>query len=352
MKKRFTVVITGGHLTPALATAEAILELSPSTAIVYLGEADANDTTKPEILETKALNIGYRKLISGKLHRFLTLANVLEMAKIPVGLVQALWILVNLQPDVVVSFGGYLALPVVLAAKMLSIPLVIHEQTTAWGAVNKLTRNWAKKSVVSWPELVSANDQLVGNPIRKQVLSVRRSENIGKPVLYITGGHQGSMAIDNVLVQILPKLLEQMDVYHQGKNRFTTKFANYHWSSWYSTKHHAEILKKASLAIGRAGANTICELAYLGIPGILIPLPIAGAGEQLKNANRLAATGLVTVIEQSDLTPDLLLSEIIRMSHLGKQELAAAIIKSKQLIIPDAAGELAKIIISIGNRYA
>lgn len=342
-----TVLLTGGHLTPALATISALLDKEKNIRIVYVGEKSRIDS-KATIEQEEAQRIGAKwySISSGKLHRFVTYSIVIEMLKIPIGLVQSFSIIKKERPDVVVSFGGYLSLPVAFCAKILHIPLVVHEQTTVWGAANTLLKQLADIVAVSWKQLEGGRTIYTGNPLRKEALSVRR--NISSPLLYITGGHQGSTAIDNAIGPILPELVREYEIFHQTQHPCPIASKRYHSATWFSASEHASIMSKATLVVGRSGANTVAELAYLGIPSVLIPLPHAGGGEQLTNAKALEKIGLARIVRQNTLTPSCLLQEI----HSLKTITPEARKRARELVPADAADRLADIILELITKKA
>jgi len=215
-------------------------------------------------------------------------------------------------PDVIVSFGGYLALPLVVWGKLTGAKIVVHEQTTGWGLANRIAKRLADVSAVSWEEMAGPGVVWTGNPIRQEVIESKGPTlpRQGR-TLYITGGNQGSRAIDKVVEPILPDLVEKFEVFHQTKSNFSFKHPRYHSCRWFSTPIHAEILARAAVSVSRAGANTVAELMYLGIPSILVPLPDSAGGEQQKNARILEKTGLGRVINQDDLTSERLLGAIM-----------------------------------------
>lgn len=343
MMKPRTVLMTGGHVTPAVALAQALRRLDPSVRLVYLGRPFAS-----ERMEVERVGMDFIPFISGKVHRYPTVRQLLEVPKFVIGFSRAWRLLGMMEPRVVIGFGGYLSVPVVVVAKLLKIPAILHEQTVVWGAANRFLKKFAKLLAVSWPNLVEPGVVLTGNPIPEEIQAVRlTSDRVRekKPVLLILGGSQGSRTIDEAVSPLLPGLINRFDVYHQTRrDRPLMTSPRYHSAPWFSTPELAEILAETSLVIARSGANTVTDLAYLGVPAILVPLPIAGSDEQQQNAKVLARTGLVTVIAQASLTPETLRSAVDHMESIDHREAGE---KAHALVIPDAALLLAKLVMKL-----
>jgi len=318
------LIITGTHLTPALAVID---KLKSSYRLTYLGKLSLK------------LDIPTQSLIAPKLHRHNLTSAISLPAKLPIAIFKARLILKRLKPDLILSFGGYLALPVCLAAKTLKIPIIIHEQTFKAGLVNKLTANLATKIALSWPDsqryFPKSKTVLTGNPVRQELLNLKPQAKT-TPTIYITGGNQGSKVINQTITQILPQLLKTFTVIHQfglgqADSLWTTQKnlkkvlpsnlqSKYRLKKWFEVQELTNIYPKASLVISRSGANTITELGLLHKPSVLIPLPYSQKNEQLINAQYLAKLGLAVIIPQSKLTPSLLLKTIQKpLKHLTQK---------------------------------
>lgn len=283
------IVVTGSHPTPA----EALIAVLPKhvRAVRYSRPAG------PKI----------------KRHDWRSVFGLVRLPGVTAGCVRELK---RLAPRLVVSFGGYSAVPVCLAAKWLKLPLVIHEQTFGAGLASRLTAIWADRVAVSWSSsrkfFPKDKTVLTGNPIRPEIARTRRRP---AGVLYVTGGSQGSLAINRALKPILPRLLREFIVYHQyGRQTPLTRHRRYFARPYFPVRELAGIYSRAKLVIGRAGINTLTELAYLGIPAVLIPLPFTQKGEQLTNARWLEKLGLALVLPQENLTPATLLVSIRQAS--------------------------------------
>ena len=283
------IVLTGSHLTPALA------------------------------LKAKLQKYGWQvielKIPSPKFNRHQPILSSLSLIKLPLSFFHACQSLSKIKPRLVVSFGGHTALPVCLAAKLLRLPLIIHEQTFGAGLTSRLTALMADKVAISWPSsrpcFPKNKTILTGNPIRRELLDLKSDLSHLKSI-YITGGHQGSKIINETVAEILPQLLKNFTVYHQFglaqseqafKQQLQFKHPRYILQRWFLAPKLAKILSNADLVISRSGVNTITELAYLQLPAVLIPLTTAQKNEQITNAKFLESLGLAIILPQSQLNP-------------------------------------------------
>lgn len=362
------IAVTGGHLTPALAVIE---ELKKEAEIIYIGRRYASEGDFAPSAESSlipGLKIPFYPINAGRLQRRFTRHTIPALLKIPVGFFQAFGILIKNDPDVVVSFGGYIALPVVLSAWIQRIPILTHEQTVEIGLANRIIAHFAQKIAVSWENSVNKFPKkkvvVTGNPLRKEIIDVKR-DRIGKNVIYITGGNQGAHVINEAVQEIISDLSSKYIIYHQTGGsevyhdfeRISEKLEtlplknreNYHLSKWYSSSELTEILKKTTIVIGRSGANTVSEMALLGIPAIFIPIPWVTHDEQRKNAQILASMGAGLIILQKELTGKRLLSTVeILFRNLNQFQKNAA--EAKKLIKTDAAKKIAQEVIRMAKK--
>ncbi len=360
----------GGHFAPALAVIES---LPKDTDVMVIGRKYAFEGDRAESLEyqtAKKLGIKFVSLTTGRLQRKLTRHSLFSLAKVPVGYFQAVKVLQSFKPDVVLSFGGYVSLPVAFAAKTLAIPLVVHEQILGAGLANKIVANFADKVCVSWKESAQFFPEkkvvITGNPIRKVQSSTFKIPSDEKlPVLYITGGSGGAHGINVLIEDCLEKLLGKYIVIHQTgaakefgdfdrldakreslpaelKKRYVvTKFVDPH--------EVASIMDQADLVIARSGINTIIELLSLGKPSLLIPLPYGQHNEQLTNALFVKQAGIAAVAKQQELSGEALYTRITKMiENIGvyKEQSNAA----KKLVIPDAAVSVINVVTYVNSK--
>lgn len=364
------IIVTGAHFTPAQAV---ITELTkdPSNEIIYLGrkytrEGDSSPSVESKVLPE--LGIKFIPITTGRLQRSFTIYTIPSLLKIPIGLIQSFYYLIKYRPHVVLGFGGYLSVPVVTSAWLLSIPIIIHEQTLVEGLSNKINSWFATKIAVSF-NTVHKNQKtvLTGNPMRSEVFAkvdlvkvskeyreiVNLSRKSKLPLILITGGNQGSHIINQTIAEILPQLTKIACVIHQtGVSKFNdyqmlddvrgklTKPENYLVTKWIDVSDMVYIFSSVDLAISRAGINTLQELAYFQIPSLVIPLPFVQKDEQTINAKYFEKLGLAQVLLQSKLSPSNLLEQINKMiNELSSLQSQAK--PAKQIVIEDAAKRLA-----------
>ncbi len=329
------IIIIGGHLTPALSVIE---ELEGKADILYVGRKHAIEGDKAVSLEYTTIlekNISFAEIKTGRFQRSLTRHTFPSVIKIPGGFLRAVLILKKFKPDVVVGFGGYVSVPVALAAKALRIPVVIHEQTLEAGGANRFISKFADKICISFDTSLKYFPKekvvLTGNPVGDTIHHPGKRFPLDSkdPVIYVTGGSQGSHFINHLISQTLAKLLDKYILIHQtGDSREFKDFDKltilkeglnngkrdrYIISKFYSPYEVGAVMKRADLVISRAGINTISELIVLEKPSYLIPLPISQKDEQLKNAEFLKKLGLGEVGNQKSLTPDTFLREVTWM---------------------------------------
>ena len=331
---------TGGHFYPIIAIAEELNDLSKESRLL-----------RPELfyLSTDPYNAGllfennieFRQIDSGKIRRNMSpanvIANIFDMFKIAFGSLEALWTVFNIYPDVVFGKGGYASFPALLAARILRIPVVIHESDSVPGKVNKWAGSFAARIAVSYPDAAQyfPKDKVAytGNPIRKEVrevLSTGAYEYLkldkDVPTLLILGGSQGAQHINEAIMDTLPQLVEKYQVIHQtGKKHIKviqeTRDVILEGSSHkdrYKPFEYLNVLELrmaaavSNLVISRAG-STIFEIAAWAKPSIIIPIPEAISHDQRSNAYAYARSGAAEVIEEKNLTPHVLVAEIDRL---------------------------------------
>lgn len=320
MKK---IVMTGGgtagHVTPNIALMPALK--AAGYEITYIGSYQGMEKGLIE-----AQNIPYYGISSGKLRRYFDLKNFTDPFKVLKGFGEAIRLMHKLKPDIVFSKGGFVSVPVVLAAKYCHVPAIIHESDITPGLANKIAIRGAKKVCCNFPEtmkyLPEGKAVLTGSPIRQELFhgsaaAARKLYHIsddGKPVLLIIGGSSGSKVINDAVRQVLPQLLERFNVIHLcGKGNLDTSLNDRvgYTQMEYASEELPDIFALADLVISRAGANSICELLALHKPNILIPLSAAASrGDQILNANSFKKQGFSYVLEEESLTGDILLDAV------------------------------------------
>lgn len=336
------IAIIGGHMSPALAVMAA---LPKSVEIAYIGRKHAFEGDKGLSLEYQTItnmHIPFYPLSAGRIQRHLSLHTLPSLVKIPYGITQALLVLRKIKPDVVMSFGGYLSVAVCMAAKMLQIPIVVHEQTQEAGVANKFVGRFAKTICISFPssEQYFPNEKVVltGNPLLHYhpLASLDGLIPQGKlPLLLVVGGSAGSHAINVLIEEQLESLLSLFRIIHQTgdaqvfgdfarlagqKERLSKELQKrYVITKFVSPQNIVTLYKKADMVIARSGVNTIIELLLLNKPAILIPLPSGQRHEQMKNALFLKHAGLAEVFPQEDITSQKLFAGIVGMMDTKKK---------------------------------
>ncbi len=345
---------TAGHVTPNIALFPALKEAGYD--ITYIGSYNGMER---ELIE--AQGIPYRGISSGKLRRYFDWKNFTDPFKVLKGYGQALSILKKEKPDVVFSKGGFVSVPVVLAAKHRGIPAIIHESDITPGLANRIAVKGAKKVCCNFPEtmkyLPADKAVLTGSPIRRELFSGNAEaartlcgfSDRQKPVLLIVGGSSGSKAINDEVRRILPKLLATFYVIHLcGKGNLDNSLAGTagYVQMEYANEELPDLLALANLVISRAGANSICELLALHKPNILIPLSAeASRGDQILNAKSFQKQGFSYVLEEENLTDETLLAAV-RDVYRERAQYMKAMSESGQM---DSIGTIVKLIQAEGN---
>ena len=319
MKK---IILTGGgtagHVTPNLALIPSLKALDYE--IRYIGSYQG---IEKRLIENAG--IPYDGISSGKLRRYLDVKNFSDPFRVLKGYAQALRLIHRYKPDVVFSKGGFVSVPVVLAAKHYKVPVIIHESDMTPGLANKICIPSATKVCCNFPEtlkyLPSDKAVLTGSPIRAELLSGDRLAGLSyshlsadRPVSLVIGGSLGSVTVNVVIRRILPRLLKDFQVIHIcGKGNLdesligTAGYVQYEYVDA-PLKH---LFAAADLVVSRAGANSICELLALHKPNLLIPLSAAASrGDQILNAKSFGAQGFSKVLEEEALTEDTLYQSI------------------------------------------
>lgn len=345
-----TLVFTGGHHTSALVVAKELI-LQGKYEVVWFGHRYSMWGDKSDSAEYKEVTAAGIKFYDLKAGKFYNTFNLLKLIRIPWGFIQAFYYLLKVRPAGIVSFGGYLAVPTVISGWLLGIPSITHEQTITTGWANKLISLFVKKIAITWPQSAKFYPQsktvLSGLPLRPEIIEIKKLKvkiKNYKPVIYITGGKQGSHIINQVIFSLLPQLVKKYTVIHQTgsfnlyKDHLTAshfKYPNYiHFE--FDSQKAIKALNMANLVVSRAGAHTVYELAVLGIKSILIPIPWVSHNEQTQNAQILVQNNLAILLPESQLTLDSLSSAI----HQG------LVLNSKSIDLPlDGAQQLIGLII-------
>lgn len=368
---------TGGHFYPVIAIAEELNKIAKDNRLV-----------KPELyyMSTEPYdenllfqnNINFEKVSAGKIRRKISLQNLflnfLGLFKTFLGCLNATWRMFILYPDVVFGKGGFASFPAIFAARLLLIPVVIHESDSKPGKVNAWAGKFARKIAVSYPEAATffkaEKTAYTGNPIRKEVLEPLFADsheffgfekNI--PTVLILGGSLGSKFINEAIMDTLPELVKKYQVINQTgdkninvihetsgvvlqQSQYKNRYKAYSYLNLVTLRRAAGI---ADIIISRAG-STIFEIASWGKPAIIVPIPEPTAHDQRTNAYAYARSGAAVVIEEKNLTPGVLLSEIDRIigNPNEKEKMANS---ANSFARRDSAEVIAREIISIGLEH-
>lgn len=340
---------TAGHVTPNIALMPALKEAGFD--IEYIGSINGMEKGLIEATGTP-----YHGISSGKLRRYFDWKNFSDPFRVLKGYGQAVSLMKKIKPDVVFSKGGFVSVPVVLAAKHCHIPAIIHESDITPGLANKIAIKGAKKVCCNFPEtmkyLPADKAVLTGSPIRRELFSGNAENAIklcnfkdhSKPVLLIIGGSLGSKIVNEAVRKVLPELLEKFYVIHLcGKGNLdnslsgTIGYAQFE----YASSELTDMFALADMAISRAGANSICELLALHKPNILIPLSAAASrGDQVLNANSFKKQGFSYVLEEEHLTAESLLRAVQEV-YDNRQKYIDAMAQSGQM---DSIGTIVDLI--------
>ena len=330
------VIFTGGHHNSALEVARKLREKDPSMNHLWIGHKYTMLGDRAMSVEYKEVSKGgfeFKELKAGKLYKTF---HPLHWLRLPYGLLQALYYVWRFKPNLIVSFGGYLAAPVVIAGWILRVPSITHEQTTTVGLANRLIARFADKILITWPQSEKyfnpARTLLTGLPLRQCLFESREDIfqfNNRLPTIFVTGGKQGSHIINEVLSEALDDLLQVANIIHQTGSHSVTNDLSKAQKQWealpadlkdrYLVKGYffedeiGSVYKAADLLISRAGAHTVYELAALGKPALLIPIPWSSHNEQYRNARILLDEGTVQILAEDRLTPETLKEEARRM---------------------------------------
>lgn len=359
---------TGGHFYPLIATAEAIVARSVTAEFIYIGPTSFNED------ELKANNIRYIYCPAGKVRRYFSIQNFFDGFKTLAGLFVALYQLFIWYPDVIFSKGGYTSVPVLLAARFYRIPVIIHESDSKPGRANLLAKNFARYIGIAFAEVApyfpAERTALVGIPIRKVITNID-SDPFTKlgipndaPLIFVTGGSLGADRINALVLKSLTRLLPNFRIFHQTGTELEKTviqtaqalvtdpalLSRYYVKGTISASTIAALLDAAAIVISRAGSTSLFEIALHGKPSIIIPIPEEISHDQRTNAYAYARSGAASVLEEGNLTENLLTIEIqsIMGDTVKYQNMSSA---ARAFAKPDAAHQIASALISIGVEH-
>ncbi|HEX2282399.1 MAG TPA: undecaprenyldiphospho-muramoylpentapeptide beta-N-acetylglucosaminyltransferase [Thermomicrobiales bacterium] len=362
---------TGGHVLPALAVIDELQRRGELADLVWIGSRDGVERRAAE-----DAGIHFIAIPTGKLRRYLSLQNITDATRVPFGVLSARRAIAAFRPDVVLSTGGFVSVPAVVGARGIA-PVLTHEQTAILGLANRINARFADVLAVSHnrTELLASRLHrrvvVTGNPIRVGLTAGDRSRGLlhlgfdaSLPTLYVTGGARGASPINQRIAALLPGILERVQIVHQtgplDANPDSANLAQRRELLPEAVRHRYSVVEfigdelpdvyaAADLVVGRSGAGTIAELAYVGLPAILIPLPGARGDEQSLNAQVLGDAGAAVVIEQPNATPQRLRAEILALLDDPERRMRMAD-AARSIARPDAAARLADALLSLARQ--
>ncbi len=373
MKILFTGGGTGGHFNPIIGVAQSINKVVKEQHLLtpelyYMA---------PTPFDARVLfenNIKFQQISAGKIRRYFSILNFFDLFKTAWGVVRSTYMVYKLYPDVIFGKGGYASFPVLFAAKILRIPVIIHESDSKPGRVNAWAAKFARRIAISYPTAAqyfpADKVAFTGNPIRKEVsepLTVGAHDYLKLkpeiPCVFIVGGSLGSKIINETIIESLPTLVEKFQIIHQtGKANYdeviTTvnvvlggnpNAANYRPMQYLNALEMRMAAGVAKLIISRAG-STIFEIAAWGKPSIIIPISEAVSHDQTSNAFAYARSGGAEVIEENNLASHLLISEINRIVDNPEvwQKMSDG---AKSFAKTDAADKIAQEIVNLALQH-
>ncbi|MBI2175685.1 MAG: UDP-N-acetylglucosamine--N-acetylmuramyl-(pentapeptide) pyrophosphoryl-undecaprenol N-acetylglucosamine transferase [Parcubacteria group bacterium] len=361
---------TGGHFFPLIAVARELHALAAEKRLARLRLELMSDRPFDEEL-LRAEDIEFIGVPAGKMRRYVSFWNVTDILRTITGVFRAVTHMFVSLPDVIFATGGYASFPVLFAGRVFRVPIIIHESDAIPGRVNRWAAAFAARIAVSFPQAVQffplEKTALVGNPIRKDILGGNDQEarevfrlESSVPVLLVLGGSQGAMALSDVLVDALPELVPQVQIIHQiGRRSFeevhqraavvlekNPRRERYHPFAFFDAAHLRNASRASTLILARSGSG-IFEIAAWGKPSILVPLPGSAQDHQRENAYAYAHAGGAVVVEQKNLSPHILVSEVLKLVQdtAGLEKMRRA---AESFARIDAARKVAEEIIRLG----
>jgi UDP-N-acetylglucosamine--N-acetylmuramyl-(pentapeptide) pyrophosphoryl-undecaprenol N-acetylglucosamine transferase len=363
----FTGGGSAGHIYPGLAVLDACKEIWKEPAgEKYVNNTDLNyfwicSREKRERAYTESRGIPTYSIHAGKLRRYFSLKNIIDIFAVMAGILEAVWIMIKRKPALLFSKGGYVSFPPVLAAWICRIPIVIHESDFDPGLTTRLSMRAASTILIPYeaskpfyPPKYQSKLAVTGNPVRSELLTGSKEKGLDfcgvkteLPVILVLGGSSGAIDINKTLEGCLESLTEKYFVIHQTGKHWTSDFRHENYRQYkYLEKPLADILALADLVVSRAGAGAVSELALVGKPMILLPLNSAvSRGDQIRNAAYFESERAAVVIKGKIITSEVLKNAIIALAEdPEKRKILAG--HAASLSAPGAAAAAAKILIA------
>ena len=375
MKILFTGGGTGGHFYPIVAIIEALQVLIEEERLVGGEFIFMSDSPYDNDLLIKQ-DVRFKQVSAGKMRRYFSLLNITDFFKTLGGLWNAFWFMYREFPDIVFGKGGYASFPALFAARILKIPVMIHESDAIPGRVNRWAAKFAKRIAISFPESAkyfpAKKTAFTGNPVRREILGSTFEEakevfqlEPGLPTLLVLGGSQGSKNINDTVLDAAGEIIKFAQVIHQcGKNNIkevrgrlsivlekSPFLSRYHVYGYLNDTALRNASSAADIIVSRAGASSIFEIAAWNVPSILIPLVNSAQDHQRENAYSYARSGAGEVIEEPNLTSHLLISEIHQLLN-DKKRLETMREAAKNFAQPKAARKIARELLNLSLEHA
>jgi UDP-N-acetylglucosamine--N-acetylmuramyl-(pentapeptide) pyrophosphoryl-undecaprenol N-acetylglucosamine transferase len=372
---------TGGHVAPALAVIQTLREMAREAnwepVFLYVGSAQG-----VEARLSREANVDFLGVQSGKLRRaknplkMISRRNLADMARVPLGIGQAVAALRRFQPDVVLATGGYVSVPPVVAAGLMGIPALIHEQTVQVGLANRIAARFAARIALTFegaladlPLRLRRKAFVTGNPVRAVIFGGSRAGAVARfgfreednalPAIYVTGGAQGAHRINAAVEEVLPEILRSCCVIHQCGPQDSAHFQDVaaglpeelqqrYFAAGFLGDEVGDAYALADVVVGRSGAGTVTEAAALGKPAIFIPLVPTGGDEQTRNAQRSVDADAAILLPQAELSGARLWSELRPLlADLARRRTMGE--AAQTLARPQAARDLAQAILELSG---
>ncbi len=372
---------TGGHVSPALATIQAVQQMAAGTdwapEFRYVGSHNGVEQGLVEAAGIPFVGVQSGKLRrAGSLRGLLTVKNFADALRVPVGVGQAIGEVRKFRPDAVLATGGYVSVPLVVAAGLLGYPVLIHEQTVQIGLANQIAARFATRIALTFagaaqelPARLRAKTLVTGNPVRQAIFGGskdRATERFGfdpsendLPTIYVTGGALGATRINAAVEAALPELLTICRVVHQcgrqdgerllaARDSLPPDMKARYWVVPFVGDEIADIFALCTLIVGRSGAGTVTEAAAAQKPALFVPLVPTGGDEQTRNAQRSVDAGAAVILPSRDLSGPRLVSEVsallsdpVRLLAMGRA--------AGTLATPNAASDLAAALLELAG---
>lgn len=353
---------------PLIAVAEKVKEILSASGEIPNFLFIASESPFNEIVASSGIPV--KTIKAYKLRRYWSIDNIADLVNLPIGIIQAFFHVYSFMPDVVFSKGGYASFPVVLAAWFFRIPVIIHESDSVAGLANTIEGKMANKVAISFAEAGNyfAKKKIIftGNPVRHEIFQGNKDRAIEEfglkrnlPVVLILGGSQGAQKINNIVLEALVKIIAKIQIIHQcGVGNYEdvkqtisdfglTDIENYHLYP-FLLNNLKDAYAISDLVISRAGANNIAEIINLNKPVVLVPLSNSAGGHQLKNAYYYSSKGAALLLDETNLTPNMLYDAIFGILD-NKSKQTQMIRAARQLMSLDAARLIAEEIVKLGK---